>query len=282
MHEYDVAMKVLLQSPAELVLSGLNAGIVKTWLNVELPEVQNTRVDLVGQTLAGEFVHIEIQSANDPAMPLRMAEYALRLYRRLGKFPYQTVLYVGSDPLRMSAELTHPELRFKYRLVDIREMDGQRLLESRHFGDNVIGILARLPDRVEAVRHVLRTIAALPATERESALKQLLILSGLRQMEELVEQEAKNMPILNDIMDHKVLGREFKRGLQQGVQQGLQEGVRQGVQQGESRLLRKQIEKRFGAVPPWVEERLTSMSAEELEALSVRLLDAQTLHELLS
>jgi hypothetical protein len=47
---------------------------VKTWLNVEVPEVQNTRVDLVGQTFAGEFVHIEIQSANDPAMPLRMAE----------------------------------------------------------------------------------------------------------------------------------------------------------------------------------------------------------------
>jgi flagellar biosynthesis/type III secretory pathway protein FliH len=90
------------------------------------------------------------------------------------------------------------------------------------------------------------------------------------------------MPILNDIMDHKVLGREFKRGLQQGVQQGLQEGVRQGVQQGEWRLLLKIIEKRFGAVPPWVEERLTSRSTEELEALSVRLLDAQTLDELLS
>ena len=85
------------------------------------------------------------------------------------------------------------------------------------------------------------------------------------------------MPILNDILDHEVLGREYKKGLEKGVQQGLE----QGVQRGELMVLRRQIEKRFGSIPPWAEEQLARLSASELENLSVRVLDANTLEELL-
>ena len=34
----------------------------------------------------------------------------------------------------------------------------------------------------------------------------LLVLAGLRHLEESVEQEARKMPILNDILDNKVAG----------------------------------------------------------------------------
>jgi len=81
------------------------------------------------------------------------------------------------------------------------------------------------------------------------------------------------MPILNDIMDHKVLGREFKRGRA--------EGVKNERQQGELRMLRRLLEKRFGPIPAWVEERLEGRSGEDLEALNIRLLEAQSLEELL-
>lgn len=81
------------------------------------------------------------------------------------------------------------------------------------------------------------------------------------------------MPILNDILDNKVLGREFKRGREEGREEGLQEG--------ELTVLRRQIQKRFGALPVWAEERLTGRSTAELEELSVRVLDAQSLEDLL-
>ena len=81
------------------------------------------------------------------------------------------------------------------------------------------------------------------------------------------------MPILNDIMDHKVLGREFKRGLQEGRQEGRQEGERN--------ILRRQLEKRFGVIPEWVDQRLSGLSEPEIEELGVRLLDAHSLKELL-
>jgi len=69
------------------------------------------------------------------------------------------------------------------------------------------------------------------------------------------------MPILNDIRDHEVLGREYKRG--------------------ELAVLRLQIQKRFGAIPAWAEQRLSGMSAAEIEDLGVRLFDASTLEEFL-
>jgi len=81
------------------------------------------------------------------------------------------------------------------------------------------------------------------------------------------------MPILNDILDNQVLGREFKRGLQ--------EGKLEGKLEGERKVLRRQIEKRFGPIPSWAEEQLASPSAAELEDLIVRVLDAGSLEDLL-
>jgi len=262
MQEYDVALKLLLRGSARLTMRELTGTSVETWLDVELSKVvQNTRVDLLGQTVDKGLVHMELQSGNDATMPLRMAEYCLGVFRLFGRFPRQVLLYVGEAPLRMETELRGDDVWFRYRAVDIRDLDGDRLLESQGVGDTVIAILARLRDHKDAVRRILERIAGLAAAERETALGQLLILAGLRHFEETVEREARKMPILNDILDNKVLGREFKRG--------------------ELTVLRRQIEKRFGAIPTWAEERLAGRSPADLEDLSVRVLDAQSLEELL-
>ena len=262
MQEYDVALKLLLRGSARLTMRELTGTSVETWLDVELSKVvQNTRVDLLGQTVDKGLVHMELQSGNDATMPLRMAEYCLGVFRLFGRFPRQVLLYVGEAPLRMESELRADDVWFRYRAVDIRDLDGDRLLESQGVGDTVIAILARLRDHKDAVRRILERIAGLAAAERETALGQLLILAGLRHFEETVEREARKMPILNDILDNKVLGREFKRG--------------------ELTVLRRQIEKRFGAIPTWAEERLAGRSPADLEDLSVRVLDAQSLEELL-
>jgi hypothetical protein len=145
MHEYDVAFKLVLQS-VDLTIRELAGTTIARWLDVELPEVQNTRVDLLGETGQGELVHVELQSPNDPKMALRMAEYCLRILTLFGKFPQQVLLYV-----QMEAELRGPALSYTYRLVDIRELNGERLLESHYVGDNIVAILTSLPDVRAAV-----------------------------------------------------------------------------------------------------------------------------------
>ena len=77
-------------------------------------------------------------------MPLRMAEYALGVYRLLGRFPRQIVLYVGEPSVRMETQLLGPGFTFRYEAVDIRALDGNHLLESEDVGDNVLAILTKL------------------------------------------------------------------------------------------------------------------------------------------
>ena len=89
----------------------------------------------------------------------------------------------------------------------------------------------------------------------------------------VVEEDVKKVPILNNILEHEILGREYKKGRQ--------EGRKEGRQEGELTILLRLIKKRFGSVPKWAEERLAKLSAKELEALSVRVLDAKSIESLL-
>jgi len=73
------------------------------------------------------------------------------------------------------------------------------------------------------------------------------------------------MPILDDILHHKVLEREYKRGFLEG----------------ELKIIRMQIEKCFGPLPNWAEQCLRGMTAAELENLADRVFEVQSLEHLL-
>jgi predicted transposase YdaD len=281
MQEYDVGLKLLLQGSAPLTLRELTGTAIAKWLDVELPKVQNLRLDLLGQTVEGHLIHLELQSSNDAAMPFRMIEYCLGVRRLFGQFPRQVLLYVGEAPMRMQNELHSADLSFQYRLIDIRTLDGDHLLDSGELGDSVIAILAQLRDHKEAVHKVVERIASLAMAERETALGQLLILAGLRHLSEEVEQERRKMPIDLDIRDHELLGPMIREAERQAQQKGLQEGRHEGRQEGELAVVRRVMEKRFGALPRWATEKLAELPVAALEDLSERLLNANSLEELL-
>jgi len=220
---------------------------------------------MIGETADGSLVQLELQSTNDADMALRMAEYALAVYRRFRKFPEQIVLYVGASPLAMPDVLAGHSLEFRCRVVDIRELDGEALLESGNPEENVIAVLMRLGDRRAAVRRILGRIAESEPAQRDITLHEFIILAGLRHLREIIQEETKTMPILDDIMDHDILG----------------PAIRQGRREGEQTVVIRQIEKRFGPVPAWARQRLEAMSAPEVEETALRLLDALSLEELL-
>jgi hypothetical protein len=70
-----------------------------------------------------------------------------------------------------------------------------------------------------------------------------------------------------------------EEGIELGIQQGIQQGVGRGRQEGEVKLLRRLLSHRFGALPAWVEERLSQAPEAELETWGDRLLDATTLEQ---
>ena len=100
---------------------------------------------------------------------------------------------------------------------------------------------------------------------------------------ELANFEAeRNMPYVTSIERmgiEKGLQQGRQEGRQQGRQEGRQQGRQEGILQGEAALLRRQLVRRFGALPSWAEQRLEQANLEELERWAERVLDASTLAE---
>ena len=103
----------------------------------------------------------------------------------------------------------------------------------------------------------------MPQGKRDEALEQLIVLSGLRRLDSIVKEEAYGMPVYIDLSENVILGPAYRKGLLEG----------------ESAMVRRQIQKRFGALPAWAEERLAKMTAPEIEELGERVLDAGSLEE---
>ena len=282
MPDNDAALKLLFRQTASRAIQ-LMAGVTITkWPNIELPKAQNLRMDLLGEDSDQNLHHFELQSTNDAGINLRMAEYALGTYRLTGQFANQTVLYVGAPPLTMPNELRGPSFLNSYQIIDIRDLDGEVLLASADLGDNILAILTRLRDHKAAISIIVSKIGELPEGQRDAAVEQLIILSGLRRLEETVREEVRKMPIIIDVMENEIIGPAIRSGIQQGLEQGKKEGKKEGMAEGEQRLLRLVIEKRFGPIPAWATHKLATLTIPEIETLCQRIFDAPTLEALLA
>jgi hypothetical protein len=254
-------LKNVLQRPAGRLLAELTGFEVRKWHNVELAEIRTRSADLVGESADGSLLHVELQSTNDAEMALRMLEYAAAIRRRFGRFPAQLVLYVGMGKMRMKTTIQEASVHFRYRLVDVRELDGERLLASACLEDNLISILANVADGSLTLRRVLERIAVSDPARRERALAELAVLAGLRKLGTIMDREVSSMPILDDIWDHDLIGPERVRG--------------------ERMLLYCQMETLFGPLDEQTTERIERMDRAAVEDLGRRLLNARSLQDLL-
>ncbi len=76
----------------------------------------------------------------------------------------------------------------------------------------------------------------------------------------------------------------LQKGLQEGLQKGLQEGERRGEQRGrlagEVQLVLRLLNRRVGPLDETLQQQITRLSLEQLEALAEELLDFSTVEEL--
>src|SRR6266851_3250673 len=157
--DYDVVLKLLFRSKSSQAVQEIAGAPMKRWLDKELPAIRNTRADLVGETIAGDIVHLEFMSENQPLFGLRMAGYYVEIYQAWARHPRQALIYVGRAKLRMSGRFKSPTLSFRFRVVDLRELNGQRFIDSDEASDQILAMLMRLRNRREATHRILATIA---------------------------------------------------------------------------------------------------------------------------
>jgi hypothetical protein len=243
---------------------------------------------------------LEFQSTPDRWMALRALVYVGLLWQHLvrekqlppdGRLPpvLPVVVYNGDPrwamPLALRELVGLPEetplWRYQpdmcYHIVDEGAFSDDDLAAR----DTLTALLFRLeaspdPDRVVALADaVLAWFGRHPGfdglrplfAELLGALMGPLAL-GVRVPEELLE--VRNMLATR--------AEEWKR---QWLQEGLEKGLEKGRAEGEAALLLRQLERRFGALPVGIRDRIAAADTAALETWGLRVLDAGSLDDVL-
>lgn len=74
----------------------------------------------------------------------------------------------------------------------------------------------------------------------------------------------------------------YEEGIQQGIQQGLEQGLREGARQEKIAILKRLLQRKFGSLPAWVDERIQCASNDRLNAWTESVLEATSIGDLLS
>ena len=200
--KYDIVLKDLLYDiPTSFiyVISGIR---IKKLLNVELPEVRKRVPDLLLLLEDDSILHIELQTYNDKRIAMRMLEYMVLIKSRYeDREVRQVVVYVGNDKMRMKDSIKWEDLEYRFKLIDIRDIDCEDMVRSEYISDIIIGGLCRIKDEDRYVERLLRAIRSLSEDERKDAIKKALTLLRLRpilysKVEERVKEESMPLTIV--------------------------------------------------------------------------------------
>ena len=265
MPEKDLISKQLLQ---RLLIGfgnrlfGLNI-VEAELLSNEQARIESRRADLVARVKEanGEsyILHIEIQNDNRRDMPLRMLRYYSDIaLAHLDEKIVQYLLYIGKAPLSMSDRVYGYDLRYRYKVLDMRNQDSEHFLNSNNPDALVLAILCD-PKSLEPnalVAHIIKELRRLHGDKLDNlrdSLKMLDLLSGNRGLQDVVEET------INMYID------EEKLGIYQAVKKKSEAA---GIKKGEARGLNKMVLKLLGKLPPEQVAELSDMSLAEVQAIA--------------
>lgn len=116
----------------------------------------------------------------------------------------QYVLYIGrKEAAKMPTSTKHENLDFKFHLINIVDLDHEKFLYSKQPEDIVISILCDFKDRTadNIIETILKRLRLFSQDELELGkyLKQLEILSNLRNLQELTIKKLNDMSLIYDL-----------------------------------------------------------------------------------
>nr|VFJ94071.1 MAG: protein of unknown function (DUF4351) [Candidatus Kentron sp. LFY] len=258
-------------------------------LATEQRRIEDRRADLVARLRDrdGEpfLLHVEIQNNNDATMPVRMMRYMTDILLAWPGLPLrQYLIYIGAESMTMPDGVELPGVRYRYGILDMRDLDCRRLLERDTPDALVLAILCDFGDHdpQAVVNHIYTRLQALlgnnPKRFREY-VEMVHILSGNRDLEKQI-QEADKM--LTQIDVERFPTWQVVNKWLQGMEREMERGIALGRGEGEAVFLMRQLRHKFGSLPPALEQRIRNAEPEALATWGERVLTAQTLDEVFS
>ncbi len=270
-------------------------------------DLRNRADDVVWRVKADErwvylYLLIEFQSRIDRFMALRMLVYVGLLYQDLvrgkqlgpdGLLPpvLPIVLYNGEprwkaptslDALlpRVPAFLAPLQPSMRYLLIDEGACTPATFARLPR---NLVAAIFQLeqPHTLEGVQRIVAEVEA-ATREPEYATVRRVIAIWLRASLRRNRKSPILLPELDDLQELKIMlsqriekwAKEFQA---EGEKKGRVEGRIEGRVEGEVRMLERLVSRRFGELPSWIRQRLSSASEAQLEQWSEAVLDAESL-----
>ena len=235
---------------------------------------------------------LEFQSRSDQYMALRMLTYSALLLQQLiderrivagGKLPpvLPVVLFNGGTPWRAPLALrdlialpeASPLWRYQpemaYYLVSTRsfsdaELDARDSLPALYFR---LEAPAEPGQKVPVVDALLAWMDRHPGFSGLRAIFRDLLATLINTIDPDLRVPDELLEVRNMLAEH---AEQWKLNL-------ISEGRQEGRQEGEATMLLRQLERRFGALPSSVKERVQSANTAVLEEWGMRILDAESL-----
>lgn len=213
------------------------------------------------------IVHLEFQTQPDAAIPFRMADYRLRVYRR---YPHQqmrqVVIYLkptGSE-LVQQTRFVISGMRHEFEVIRLWEQPTEELLQFP--GLLPLAVLSRTENKAQTLQAVAQRIESLPTRQMQSNVAAATsILAGL-----VLEKEMIRQMLREELMQESVIYQDI---VAEATAKGRAEGRAEGRVEGEALLVMRLLRRRIGEVNADLESRIRALSLTQLETLGEALLD---------
>ncbi len=161
------------------------------------------------------LLHLEFQSADDPEMIARMAEYHGLIFKKYQQPISHVVIYFGAKKSAMQTRLQPEQVFIGFDLIDVSLLDPNAFLSSQLPGLVLLAIFADYPkEQTEAtLRLVYSKLRKLSNSRRVFAqyINRLIMLSRLRNIQDLTIKIKEEMPYAVSIEKDPFLLKESKK-----------------------------------------------------------------------
>jgi hypothetical protein len=215
---------------------------------------------------------------------IRFVRYGMALLEAYPGRRVQTVVLCGPRTRRAPLPIDGGTLPWRLDFVLVGNQDGEATLarlravasgggawsEADRLDLVLLPLMRHARETEAVVREGLTLAESLPVAEQPRAMATLLALAYHYVGEAALNRLVEGLMTTTNLLA-QVLAESMERGLAQGREEGREEA---------RVLLRHYLERRFGAVPPALEERIAAADAEALTALLDRAMAVATIEEI--
>ncbi len=164
------------------------------------------------------LLHLEFQTEDELDMVYRNAEYhGIALNLRKMEIRH-IVVYLGINTPSMPTQLPSKQVYKGFDLIDVHSFDHTQLLQSQVPDVIILAVLADYaPDKAESIlRLIMRQLKAVcqNPSELSKYIKQLVVLSRLRKIDDLTIKITQDMPIAYDVETDYL----YNKGIEKGIE----------------------------------------------------------------